>query len=412
MTSNEPVIESVNATFSAQRTPCILAFGTYNVRKHPRVGILVDGLRANGCHVEEINHPLTLSTAQRVEILKKPWKLFGFAWNLLGLWRALRRDARAWMRVNGQPDAVLVGYMGHFDVLLARRIFRHVPIALDHLIFAGDTAKDRGARGLKVRLLNHLDRMALNACDLAIMDTEEHRAMLPAGVTGMVIPVGAPDEWYAAGKAPKPNTPPAPAPTVSTSPEPSDSTSAAPTVSREGIVFYGLYTPLQGAPVIAEALRELADRGITPPVTLIGSGQDFEQVRSIVGNLANVTLIPWMEPEQLPAEVAHHAISLGIFSTTSKGLHVVPNKVYQAMAAGCAVITSDTAPQRRMLGEGVIYVRPGDAHALADAIEQLLTNSEALHRAQHNARVVAQNFTASKIAEPLGAWVRQHVPTA
>ena len=44
----------------------VLAFGTYSVRKHPRVGILIDGLRKNGCNVEEINQPLLLfhSTAR------------------------------------------------------------------------------------------------------------------------------------------------------------------------------------------------------------------------------------------------------------------------------------------------------------------------------------------------------------
>lgn len=52
----------------------VLAFGTYSVRKHPRVGILIDGLRKNGCNVEEINQPLLLSTAQRVEILKNHGK--------------------------------------------------------------------------------------------------------------------------------------------------------------------------------------------------------------------------------------------------------------------------------------------------------------------------------------------------
>jgi hypothetical protein len=121
--------------------PTVLAFGTYNARKHPRVGILIDGLRKNGCNVEEVNHPLRLSTAQRVEILQRPWKLFGFAWNLLRLWLSLRKDARAWVRANGRPAAVLVGYMGHFDVLLAHHLFAGVPIILDHLIFAGDTAQ-------------------------------------------------------------------------------------------------------------------------------------------------------------------------------------------------------------------------------------------------------------------------------
>ena len=76
----------------------VLAFGTYNVRKHPRVGILIDGLRKHGVRVDEVNRPLELSTAQRVDILKKPWKLFGFASQIVGLWLGLRRDARAWMR--------------------------------------------------------------------------------------------------------------------------------------------------------------------------------------------------------------------------------------------------------------------------------------------------------------------------
>ena len=369
----------------------VLAFGTYNVRKHPRVGILMDGFRANGCTVEEINHPLELSTAQRVEILKKPWKLFGFGWNLLTLWRKLSRDAKRWMKTHGKPDAVLVGYMGHFDVLLAHHVFKDMPIVLDHLIFAGDTAKDRGAQGLKVKLLKQLDRMAINASTLTVLDTDEHQAMLPANAKskGMVVPVGAPEAWYEAGKAEN------------------DAVAQDEAKRSKDVVFYGLYTPLQGVPVIAQAVRDLADRGLTPHVTLIGKGQDYDEVRSIVAGLNNVEFREWVEPEELPRTVASHAISLGIFSTTPKGLHVVPNKVYQSMAAGCAVITSDTAPQRRMLDDGVVFVKPGDAHALADAIEHLLTDSKALEDAQAAAVRVAQQFTAAEITRDLADWVKK-----
>lgn len=371
----------------ASHSPKVLAFGTYNVRKHPRVGILISGLRKNGCSVEEINHPLELSTAQRVEILKKPWKLFGFAWNLLGLWRALRRDARAWVKRNGRPDAVLVGYMGHFDVLLAHHVFKGVPIILDHLIFAGDTAKDRGAQGIKVRLLQRLDRMAIGSATLTLLDTKEHQEMMPAGHESMVVPVGAPDEWYAAGAAER------------------TAESDGRASRSNDIVFYGLYTPLQGVPVIAEAARLLADRGLTPRFTLIGKGQDYDRVRRIAHGLDNVTFREWVEPEELPSLVAGHAISLGIFSTTPKGLHVVPNKVYQSMAAGCAVITSGTAPQRRMLGDGVVYVRPGDPRALADAIEKLIGDQTALAYAQQCASTVAQRFEDRQVTHELSDWI-------
>nr|WP_240541442.1 glycosyltransferase [Bifidobacterium santillanense] len=210
----------------------------------------------------------------------------------------------------------------------------------------------------------------------------------------MVIPVGAPREWYTAGDA-----------------EAEAVSSGEATRSRD-IVFYGLYTPLQGVPVIARAAKELASRGLTPHFTLIGKGQDYDEVRTIAAGLDNVEFREWVEPEDLPALVASHAISLGIFSTTPKGLHVVPNKVYQSMAAGCAVITSDTAPQRRMLGDGVTYVKPGDAVWLADAIEELLADDERLHAAQQSAEETAKAFTAQRITRQLADWVRRAAASA
>ena len=50
---------------------------------------------------------------------------------------------------------------------------------------------------------------------------------------------------------------------------------------------------------------------------------------------------------------------------------MVPNKVFQGAAAGCAVVTSDTAPQRRVLGDAAVLVPPGDPAALAEALRSL-----------------------------------------
>lgn len=363
-------------------TSTVLAFGTYNLRKHPRVGIILDGLRDNGMHVEEINKPLLLTTAQRVDILKHPWKLFGFAWTILKSWGALSHRAKSWMKVHGKPRAVIVGYMGHFDVLLARHIIKDVPIILDHLIFAGDTAVDRGVKGLKVTMLRHLDKWAVNAADLVIVDTQEHRQMLPAGVESMVVPVGASAEWYEVRKAGNER--------------------------NHDVIFYGLYTPLQGAPVIAQALRILAEDGITPHVTMVGKGQDYPQVVKICEGLDNVDFVEWVEPERLPRVVASHKIALGIFSTTAKGMHVVPNKVYQSMAAGCAVITSGTAPQRRMLQDSVIFVRPGDPHDLANAISSMLASEEILHEWQRAASEKSDDFTGEILSRPIVNWINAH----
>ncbi len=327
----------------------VLAFGTYDAARHPRVAVLVDGLRRQGFQVDECNVPLRLDTADRVRMLRQPWRLPLLVLELLRTWISLARLARRFPR----PDAVLVGYLGHFDVHLARLLFRGVPVVHDMLIFAADTAADRGAGGLKQRLLRTLDAAAIRASDVLVLDTEEHRLMLPAARRddGVVVPVGAPYSWQ--GPEPTPYDGPL------------------------RVVFFGLYTPLQGAPVIGEALALLA--GVPDvEVTMIGGGQDLERTRALAQDNPRVTWRDWVEPADLPAIVAQHQVCLGIFSDAGKGTRVVPNKVYQGAAAGCAVVTSDTPPQRRALADVAVLVEPGSAKALAAALEQLATDPDRL----------------------------------
>jgi len=123
----------------------IIAFGTYQSDSHPRVRVLVDGLRSAGHTVVEVNEPLGLSTADRVALLNRPWTVPVFLWRIIRLWSRLWRRGRAEVRTE-PADAVLVGYLGHFDVHLARVVFPGTPIILDHLIFAAGTALDRGKK--------------------------------------------------------------------------------------------------------------------------------------------------------------------------------------------------------------------------------------------------------------------------
>jgi glycosyltransferase involved in cell wall biosynthesis len=135
------------------------------------------------------------------------------------------------------------------------------------------------------------------------------------------------------------------------------------------VVFFGLYTPLQGAPTIGAAIGSLEETDIE--ITMIGTGQDYEATRTAAGANPNVTWHPWIDAADLPAVVAAHDVCLGIFGTGPKALRVVPNKVFQGAAAGCAVVTSDTPPQREALGSVGIFVPAGDAAALARELLRL-----------------------------------------
>jgi glycosyltransferase involved in cell wall biosynthesis len=376
----------------------VIAFGTYDAARHPRIAVLIAGLRAHGVKVTELNRPLGFSTAERVRMLQQPWRLPALAIRLLRCWAGLAGDTVRQHRTEGRPAAVLVGYLGHFDVVLARLLHPRSVVVLDHLVFAGDTASDRGAAGLRVRLLTGLDRLAVACADLVVTDTEEHRQMLPDPDKGVVVLVGAPDAWRATGS---PVVEPSLVEPVET-PDPTTSTSAAGPLS---VVFFGLYTPLQGAPVIAQAVRDAVATGAALRVTMVGVGQELARAREILAGTQGVTWHDWVEPGRLPALVAAHQVCLGIFSDTPKGVRVVPNKVYQGLAAGCVVVTSDTPPQRRALGENVELVPPADPRALAAELVHLC-DPDVLAAARVRAARGRDRIRPQVVTEPLVAELR------
>lgn len=383
----------------------MIAFGTYDAARHPRTAVLVAGLRAHGVKVTELNRPLGFSTAERVRMLQQPWRLPVLAGRLLRRWAGLVGDTVRLRRAEGRPEAVLVGYLGHFDVILARLLYPRSVVVLDHLVFAGDTATDRGATGLRVRLLTGLDRLAVACADVVVTDTEEHRQLLPDPDKGVVVLVGAPDAWRAAGETPLVELVEA---GVSTSDEGSTSSITEGGSAGDGelsVVFFGLYTPLQGAPVIAEAVRDAVAAGAALRVTMVGAGQDLPRTRELLAGTPGVTWHDWVEPDELPALVAGHQVCLGIFSDTPKGLRVVPNKVYQGLAAGCVVVTSDTPPQRRAVGESVELVPAADPGALAARLTEL-GDPGTLAAARVRAARGRDRIRPQVVTEPLVAALR------
>lgn len=321
----------------------VLLFGTYDDAVHPRARVLREGLEAHGVEVRDHNVGLGLSTADRVRMLEQPHRLYLLVARVLWCWaRLLVRTVR---EPRPRPDLVVVGYLGHFDVLLARLLYPRTHIALDYLIAASDTARDRRRHGrVLLTVLDVLDRVACAAADTVIVDTSANVVTVPERHRHktVVTPVGAPRHWF----------------------------SRPPRTREPGplrAIFFGLFTPLQGAPVLLEALRIVANRGRAIDATIIGTGQDYEAARSVAPD-EGVTWKRWVAPERLPALVAEHDVCFGIFGDGPKGARVVPNKAYQGAAAGCLVVTSDTPVQRAALPRSTRFVPAGDAHALADVL--------------------------------------------
>lgn len=356
----------------------MLFFGTYDETLHPRVQVLREGLAAHGLDVTVLNEPLGIGTAQRVEMFRRPRRLVQFAFAMLRRWLRLVRRAR---RRQHAPDTVVVGYLGHFDVRLARLLFRRSTIVLDHLVGLSDTAHDRRLDGRRLvsRVLERVDGKALGVADLVVFDTDEHRRHLAEGASeAVVVPVGAPTAYFDAAQR-----------------------RASPRDEVMQVLFFGLFTPLQGASTIGRAIALLRDeQGVE--FTIVGDGQDHAEAHEAARVNPHVTWIPWVDPAEVPALVADHDVCLGIFGTTPKALRVVPNKVYQGLASGAAIVTSDTLSQRRVLADAAVYVPPGDAEALAGALRRLRADGARLRELQAGAAELARRrFTPREVTREL-----------
>lgn len=335
--------------------------------------VLAQAIEGAGHRIIYCNVKSAISTSERVGILKHPWSAPALAVRQLKTWRALIQEAK---RINlDQVDAVIIGYLGVLDVHLARR-YLHKPLILDQMAPLAGTAEDRSLPFAS--LLKHLDNWANQAADLILVDTVRH---LPSRRTHKektrVVPVGAPRAWFEAGS----------------------NRASTPKSGPLSVCFFGLFTPLQGAATIGRAAQLLRHRDDIA-WTFIGHGQDRPKVESLTADLTQVTWLDWVDAGHLPELVASHDVCLGIFGDTAKSRRVIPNKVYQGAAAGCAVVTSDTELQREVLQDAALLMPAAEPTALAAAIEKLADDRAFLAKMQQAAKHRAlSTFTPDKIGE-------------
>jgi glycosyltransferase involved in cell wall biosynthesis len=398
------------------------------------MGVLIEGLRASGDEVVEINEPLRLGVAGPVAVLRQPWRLPVLAATLARCWLALVLRA---LRHRAEPpvDAVLVGHLGYLDVRLARLLFPHTPIVLDHLAPVAGTPRDRGRVSpgtLTSRVLRAVDDGALRRADIILVDTAEHAGELPehAARRAVVVPVGAPTAWFVpsprtAPPAPSPRTNPTPsfprtgaAPSRRTAPPPWTGAAPSPRTApppappdRLRAIFVGLFPPSHGTATLGAALAKLAgDDRIA--ITVVGRRQDHPQCRQAAAANPMVRWIDWVPHHELPELVAGHDVCLGIFDTTTTARSVVPAKVVHGAAAGCAVVTSDTPPQRRALGSAALFVPPGDPSALAAALRELAADRDQVARLRAAARArAADQYTPATVVAPVRRRLAELSPT-
>lgn len=332
-------------------------WGTYDLGK-PRTRILLRGLREAGADLVECHTEIWSGVEDKAQLAG--WQqIAGRALKLLAAYPALIfRYLRA-----PAHDVVIVGYLGHLDVLVlwpfAR--LRGVPVLWDAFLSLYETVvEDRamvGPRSLLARLLWAWDWLACRAAQMVLLDTKAHARWFESAFglrpqrTAALFVGAEPDAFAAVSDAGAP---------------------AAGEPVR--ILFYGQFIPLHGIETIIRAAA------LTQPTdyvwTIIGTGQEASRIKRILDArpLPNVEWIPWVPYLELRQRIAAAHICLGIFGQSGKAGRVIPNKAFQVIAAGRPLVTRDS-PAMRELTDGsagtIALVAPGDPAALVAGIEAL-----------------------------------------
>jgi colanic acid/amylovoran biosynthesis glycosyltransferase len=147
-------------------------------------------------------------------------------------------------------------------------------------------------------------------------------------------------------------------------------------------LFVGRFVPKKGIEVLADAVRSIRAGGKSTHVVCIGDGPLRPILEAAARDTGSIELTGWLPPEAVARRMAG-AWSLLVPSVVAPGgdAEGLPSVIPEAMAQACPVIGSGEGGIAEVVEHGRtgLLVPPGDAVALADAMQQLASQPEIRH---------------------------------
>ena len=310
--------------------------------------------------------------------------------SLLRTGAAMARDWLSLLRQRAsvrRADIIHVPYPPHLDVFLARLLRRRAqPVVIDAFLGLHDTIVDDRRmvpqRSLRARAVRAWERAALRGADLILIDTRTQADQLAAtyGISAerfVPIPVGIDENvWHF---APYP-----------------------PATDDFLVAFWGTFIPLHGAEIIVRAAALLVELNPRVRFRLLGDGQTADEIDAVLRATPSPN-VEWersLRPiEDLRQLATDAACVLGVFGTSEKAGAVIPYKVYQALATGRPVVTRDAEAWASVADDEapVVAVPPGDAEALAEALDRLERDPERCRQLAADSRIFFDHHLSARV---------------
>ena len=158
------------------------------------------------------------------------------------------------------------------------------------------------------------------------------------------------------------------------------------------VLAIGRLDPIKGFDVLIEAFAQLRDRGVEATLELVGDGpqrRELEALRDAHGLGERVRFRGAKPQPEVRAALREATIfALPSLVAPDGNRDGIPVALMEAMAAGCPVVTSAVSGIPELVRDGIEgdAVLPGDAGALADALERQLADAALRRRYADAAR--------------------------
>jgi glycosyltransferase involved in cell wall biosynthesis len=174
------------------------------------------------------------------------------------------------------------------------------------------------------------------------------------------------------------------------------------------LVYIGRLERTKGVFETVSALGALRARGVPATLCLAGSGSQTEALASHVRRLGLGDQVEFRGPVFGAAKQAlWHESDVFVFPTYREGL---PYALLEAMFARSVVVTSPVGAIPDVIAEGRqgLFVQPGDASAIADAVEWIhLHRAEARRLGDAAHRRVVEHYGVARLADDFRTLYRQ-----
>jgi len=150
-------------------------------------------------------------------------------------------------------------------------------------------------------------------------------------------------------------------------------------------------TPKKGLPTVLHAVRTLCDQGMPLRYTLIGDGDQRDQILSLIRELRLEQTVQWLGTLPHEQVLAHYRRAdlfvLGCETAVNGDRDGIPNVLMESMAMGVPVAATRLSAIPELVDDGRtgLLVSPGNPDQLADAVKRLLTDTELRRQVIHTA---------------------------